>query len=253
MVKGVGPQRAELLAKRGIHTLEDLLGYLPFRYEDRIHFTNIRDLRPGGTYTVRARVMSGSAVPSSVRYRRRDAIYHLLVQDDTGSLPCKFFHGGYLEGRLKPGQLLVLHGKAEVDRLRPARVEMVNPQFELLSGEGQDSTEVGRIVPIYEAIGTFGTRAIRRATYAALQQINANLRDLLPASIRARMKFPSRRDAIMHTHFPPASESIDALNQFRSPAQQRLIFEEFFFYQLSLALSRKVSRKEDAIAFQLRE
>src|SRR5713226_1356026 len=99
MIKGVGPQRAELLAKRGIHTLEDLLGYLPFRYEDRIHFTNIRDLQPGGTYTVRARVMSGSAVPSSVRYRRRDAIYHLLVQDSTGSLPCKFFHGGYLEGR----------------------------------------------------------------------------------------------------------------------------------------------------------
>ena len=62
MVKGVGPQRAELLAKRGIHTLEDLLGYLPFRYEDRIHFSNIRDLQPGGTYTVRARVMSGSAV-----------------------------------------------------------------------------------------------------------------------------------------------------------------------------------------------
>jgi ATP-dependent DNA helicase RecG len=250
MIKGVGPQRAELLKKRGIHTLEDLLGYLPFRYENRIHFSQIKDVRPNGVFTLRVRVASGQAVRSM---RGRDAIYHLLVQDDTGSLPCKFFHGGYLEGRLKPGQLLVLHGKAEVDRLRPARVEMVNPQFELLSGEGQDSTEVGRIVPIYEAIGTFGTRAIRRATYAALQQINANLRDLLPASIRARMKFPSRRDAIMHTHFPPASESIDALNQFRSPAQQRLIFEEFFFYQLSLALSRKVSRKEDAIAFQLRE
>jgi len=250
MIKGVGPQRAELLAKRGIHTLEDLLGYLPFRYENRIHFSQIKDVRPNGIFTLRVRVASGQAVRSM---RGRDAIYHLLVQDDTGSLPCKFFHGGYLEGRLKPGQLLALHGKAEVDRLRPARVEMVNPQFELLSGEGQDSTEVGRIVPIYEAIGTFGTRAIRRATYAALQQINANLPDLLPASIRTRMKFPSRRDAIIYTHFPPAGESIDALNQFRSPAQQRLIFEEFFFYQLSLALSRKVSRKEDAIAFQLRE
>ena len=250
MIKGVGPQRAELLAKRGIHTLEDLLGYLPFRYENRIHFSQIKDVRPNGIFTLRVRVASGQAVRSM---RGRDAIYHLLVQDDTGSLPCKFFHGGYLEGRLKPGQLLVLHGKTEVDRLRPARVEMVNPQFELLSGEGQDSTEVGRIVPIYEAIGTFGTRAIRRATYAALQQIKANLPDLLPASIRTRMKFPSRRDAIIYTHFPPAEESIDALNQFRSPSQQRLIFDEFFFYQLSLALSRKVSRKKDAIAFQLRE
>ena len=254
MIKGVGPQRAELLAKRGIHTLEDLLAYLPFRYEDRIHFSQIKDVRPNNIFTLRVRVASGQAVRSM---RGRDAIYHLLVQDDTGSLPCKFFHGGYLEGRLKPGQLLVLHGKAEVDRLRPARVEMVNPQFELLSAAGsedtQDSTEVGRIVPIYEAIGTFGTRSIRRATYAALQKIDTDLPDLLPASIRTRLKFPSRRDAIIYTHFPPPGESIDALNQFRSPAQQRLIFEEFFFYQLSLALNRKIARKQDAIPFQLRE
>jgi ATP-dependent DNA helicase RecG len=250
MIKGVGPQRAELLAKRGIHTLEDLLGYLPFRYEDRVRFSQIKDVRPNHVFTLRVRVASGSAVRSM---RGRDAIYHLLVQDDTGSLACKFFHGGYLEGRLKPGQLLVLHGKAEVDRLRPARVEMVNPQFELLSGESQDSTEVGRIVPIYEAIGTFGTRAIRRATYAALQQIDARVPDLLPSSIRARLKFPSRRDAVICTHFPPAGESVEALNQFRSPAQLRLIFEEFFFYQLSLALNRKLARKADAIAFRLRE
>ncbi len=254
MIKGVGPQRAELLAKRGIHTLEDLLAYLPFRYEDRLHFSQIKDVRPNNIFTLRVRVASGQAVRSM---RGRDAIYHLLVQDDTGSLPCKFFHGGYLEGRLKPGQLLVLHGKAEVDRLRPARVEMVNPQFELLSAAGsedaQDSTEVGRIVPIYEAIGTFGTRSIRRATYAALQKFDTQLPDLLPASIRTRLKFPTRRDAIIYTHFPPPGESIDALNQFRSPAQQRLIFEEFFFYQLSLALNRKIARKQDAIPFQLRE
>src|SRR5262249_34016339 len=140
MVQGVGPQRAELLAKRGIYTLEDLLNYLPFRYEDRIHFSNIRDIQPNGTYTIRARVMSGQAVRTM---RGRDAIYHLLVQDPTGLLPCKFFHGGYLEGRLKPGQQLILHGKAEVDKQRPARVEMVNPQMELISSEGLDSTEVG--------------------------------------------------------------------------------------------------------------
>jgi len=121
MLKGVGPQRAELLAKRGIYTLEDLLLYLPFRYEDRIHFSNIKDIQPDGVYTIRARVMSGQAVRTP---RGRDTIYHLLVQDPTGLLPCKFFHGGYLEGRLKQGQLLVLHGKAEIDKLpKAARAE----------------------------------------------------------------------------------------------------------------------------------
>src|SRR3989454_8254759 len=126
MIKGVGPQRAELLAQRGIYTLEDLFGYLPFRYEDRIRFSKVKEIQPNGTYTIRARVMSGQAI-RTMRFRR-DAIYHLLVQDEAGGLlPCKFFHGGYLEGRLEPGQLLILHGKAGIDKLRAARLGVVNP------------------------------------------------------------------------------------------------------------------------------
>src|ERR1700736_3476221 len=251
MVKGVGPQRAELLAKRGLFTLEDLLTYLPFRYEDRIHFSNIKDIQPNRIYTIRAKVMSGQALRGTRDY---NAIYHLLVQDVAGGLlPCKFFHGGYLEGRLKPGQWLLLHGKAEIDKLRPARLEMVNPQMEML-GEGEaDSTEVGRIVPIYEAIGTFGSRAIRRAIYAALQLIDPRMPEVLPEELRARLGFPLRSQAIAHTHFPPPGESIESLNAYRSPAQQRLIFEEFFLYQLSLALDRRTARKENAIPFRLRE
>ena len=252
MIKGVGPQRAQLLAERGIYTLEDLLGYLPFRYEDRIHFSKVRDIQPNGTYTIRARVMSGQAV-RNMRFRR-DAIYHLLVEDEAGGLlPCKFFHGGYLEGRLKPGQLLILHGKAEIDRLRPARLEMINPQIEVLSNEELDSTEVGRIVPIYEAIGTFGSRQIRRAMYAAVQLVDPRTPDVLPEGLRARLRYPPRGEALVHAHFPGPTESLDALNTFRSPAQQRLIFEEFFLYQLSLGLDRRTKRKENAIAFRVRE
>ncbi|MGA3177133.1 MAG: ATP-dependent DNA helicase RecG [Candidatus Acidiferrum sp.] len=250
MVKGVGPQRAELLAKRGIFTLEDLLNYLPFRYEDRIHFSKIKDVQPNGTYTLRARVMSGQAVRGMYG---RDAIYHLLVQDDSGSMPCKFFHGGYLEGRLKPGQQLILHGKVEIDKLRPARREMINPQIEVLTSEEVDSVEMGRIVPIYEAVGTFGTRQIRRAIYATLQNLDPNIPDVLPPTLLQQLQYPSRRDALVHTHFPDVGESLEALNLFRSPAQQRLIFEEFFLYQLSLALGRRAVRKENAIAFRVRE
>ena len=249
-LKGVGPQRAATLAERGIRTIEDLLAYLPFRYEDRIRFSTIREIQPGGVYTIRARVASGG----TLRYMRgRDAIYHLLVQDATGSFHCKFFHGSYLEGRLKPGQELVLHGKAEIDRYRPARIEMVNPQIEPLGGEAEDSTEVGRIVPIYEAIGNFGSRAIRRAMYQALANLPTQMPDHLPAGLLVRLGYPSRREAIIRTHFPPPEENLEALNAFRSPAQERLIFEEFFLYQLSLALGRRAARRENAIAFRLRE
>src|SRR5271154_2712016 len=99
MIKGVGPQRAELLAKRGIHTFEDLLDYLPFRYEDRIQFSNIKDIQPNGVYPIRARVVSGQAAPNKFAYT---AIYHFLGQDAPGGLlPRKFFPGGYPDGRLK--------------------------------------------------------------------------------------------------------------------------------------------------------
>jgi ATP-dependent DNA helicase RecG len=249
-LKGVGPKRAELLAERGLRTFHDLLGYLPFRYEDRIHFAKIGDIRPGAVYTVRAEVLSGSLVRYS---RARGGVYHLLVRDPTGALSCKFFHGQYLDKKFKAGQQLVLHGKADLDPARPGRIEMINPEYEML-GEGEaDSTEVGRIVPIYEAIGGIGSRAMRRIVYTALEKFSGDMPDPLPAEILDRHNFPSRREAIRFVHFPPATESVEALNSFRSRAHLRLIFEEFFFYQLSVALRKKSAQQQAGIAFRVRE
>src|SRR5271154_2323329 len=171
-LKGVGPQRAEMLAKRGLRTFEDLLGNLPFRYEDRIRFAKIREIVPGQIYTLQAVVSGGSLV----RYTRaRGGMYHLLVRDDTGSLPCKFFHGSYLEQKFKAGQRIVLHGKAELDPNRPGRIEMINPEYELLGAGEADSTEVGRIVPIYEAIGGISSRVMRRIIYLALEKFGGQM------------------------------------------------------------------------------
>jgi len=249
-LKSVGPRRAELLAKRGIRTFEDLLGYLPFRYEDRIRFAKIREIMPGQVYTVQAQVLSGSLV----RYTRaRGGMYHLSVRDDSGSLACKFFHGHYLEQKFKAGQRIVLHGKADLDPNRPGRIEMINPEYELLGAGEADSTEVGRIVPIYEAIGGVTSRIMRRIIYTALENLGGMLPDPLPAELLSRYKFPSRSDAIRFVHFPPRTESVEALNSFRSQAHQRLIFEEFFFYQLSVAMRRKAAQQQPGIAFRVRE
>ncbi|MBI3668990.1 MAG: ATP-dependent DNA helicase RecG [Acidobacteria bacterium] len=249
-LKGVGPQRAALLAERGILTVEDLLDYLPFRYEDRIRFASIREIVPGNTYTLRAEVVSGGVVRFA---RSPNPIYHLMVRDPTGVLHCKFFHGGYLEGRFKAGQRIVLHGKADIDPYRPARLEMINPQYELLGDGAADSTEVGRIVPIYEAIGSIGSRTLRRVIYQALGNLPPGLHDPLPAALLERYRFPTRRDALIYVHFPPTTEGVETLNAFRSPAHQRLIFEEFFFYQLSLAMRRQQTQQATGIAFRVRE
>ena len=85
------------------------------------------------------------------------------------------------------------------------------------SADELDSTEVGRIVPIYEAIGTFGSRAIRRAMYAAVQSAPARSSGHSSPAVRAKYAYPSRRDALIQTHFPAAGESLDTLNTFPLP------------------------------------
>src|SRR5487761_629476 len=251
-LKGLGPQRTALLAERGITTVGDLLSYLPFRYEDRIHFTPIARLVPGQVATVRAEVESGSLMRFA---HRRDAMFHLLVKDDSGKLAARFFHGGDLDGKLRPGQPLVLHGKPSLDPNRPLRTEMINPEFELLrpGNSPADSTEVGRIVPIYEAIGAVSSRLLRRIIYAALQGFTGDVPDPLPSDVLRRYAFPSRRDALIAIHFPPHGADVEVLNEFRSPAQMRMIFEEFFLYQLGLAVRRQHEKQQVGIPMRVRE
>src|SRR5271154_679135 len=254
-LRGVGPQRAATLEERGIATVGDLLGYLPFRYEDRMRFTPIAEIVPGEVHTILADVASGGG--NTVRFARgRGPVFHVTVRDSSGTLHARFFHGAYLEGRLKEGQRLVMHGKADVDAYRPGRIEMVNPQIEIVSASDEgpgDSTEVGRIVPIYEAIGSISSRMLRRIIYGILSDFDGNVPDVLPDEIRQRYRFPARREALLYTHFPPKDESIELLNSFRSPAQTRLIFEEFFYYQLALALRRSRDHIQKGIAMRGRE
>ncbi len=254
-LRGVGPQRAAALQERGITSVADLLGYLPFRYEDRIRFTRIAEIIPGQVHTICAQVSGGGG--ATVRFMRgRGAVFHLTVDDGSGRLHARFFHGGYLAGRLKDGQKLVLHGKVERDAYRPGRLEMVNPQIEVITageGEAADSTEVGRIVPIYEAMGGVSSRLLRRIIYGALIDFDGHLADPLPSGIRERLRFPTRREALLYAHFPPNDVSLELLNSFRSPAQIRLIFEEFFYYQFGMILRRQTEKRRRGIAMRIRE
>lgn len=249
-LKGVGPQRAAVFASRGIYTVADLLLYLPFRYEDRIRFNQIADIVPGGIYTIHGSVADAGIARFT---RGRGAIFHLVIRDATGTLACTFFHGGYMQGRFRTGQAIVVHGKADLAPRRPGRIEMINPQCELIGVDTADSTEMGRIVPIYEAIGNISSRVLRRIVYGTLQNLSAAPADALPASLLSRFEFPSRGDALRFVHFPPSNVPLELLNQFRSAAHRRLIFEELFLYQLSLALRKKEVARHPGISFRVRQ
>src|SRR5579863_8600442 len=125
-VKGIGPGLAEILAGKGIHTVDDLLHYLPFRYEDRLNPRGIEELRPGEMATVIAEVRT-----SGLFRTRRMPIFQMTAGQGRAKLKCIWFNAGYLRDRFKPGQLVALYGKVEQDHYG-GELQLTQPQFEIL-------------------------------------------------------------------------------------------------------------------------
>jgi ATP-dependent DNA helicase RecG len=252
-LKGVGPARAEILASRGIRTVEDLLYYAPFRYEDRTRLTRIRDLVPGQTTTVLATILTCGLT----RTRGGIFIYDLAARDESGMLRCKWFHAAYLERNkvFKPGQRAFFYGKVERDKYK-GYVQMVQPQFEILHEDDEGSgasLEVGRVVPIYESLGRIGPRVLRRLIWTAFDKLAGRIGENLPASVCKKLSLPGRAAALKATHFPEGTESGEKVFAFRSPAQVRMIFEEFFHVGAGLALKRRKAKAAEGIAFRVTE
>jgi len=248
-VKGVGPARAEMLAAKGIQTVEDLLTYAPFRYEDRSNLKRIAELAPGEMATVIAEVRTASLAG----FRRRDlGMFEASFGDGSGGrLLARWFHAGYLAEVIRPGQRVALYGKVEWDSYSGA-LTLTHPEFEVIgeAEEGEASLHVGRVVPIYEAAGKISTRVFRSLMHRLLETLGP-LHDALPGALRERLRLPDRSTALRTLHFPSAEEDLRLLNSFRSPAQTRLIFEEFFWLELGLALKHAQARLRPGIAFQL--
>jgi len=250
-VKGVGPARAAMLEAKGLKTVEDLLTYAPFRYEDRSNVKRIDKLAPGEMATVLAEVrttrMSG--------FRRRGlGMFEATFTDSSGGiLTGKWFHGGYLNDVLAPGQKIALFGKVEYDSYSRG-LSMMHPEFEILTGDedGDASLHTGRVVPVYEAAGKVNTRILRSLVHRILESL-PGLPDQLPPHILQPLKLPDRWTAIRGLHFPPPDSDLRLLNAFRSPAQYRLIFEEFFWLECGLELKRARARLDPGIGFQLNE
>ncbi|HLH38330.1 MAG TPA: ATP-dependent DNA helicase RecG [Bryobacteraceae bacterium] len=248
-IKGVGAARAAMLEAKGLKTVEDLLLYAPFRYEDRSNVKTIRELAPGEMATIVAEVRSARVS----NLRRRDlGLFIATFTDSSGEyLNAKWFHGAYLAGVFAPGAKAALFGKIEYDNYS-GTLTMMHPEYELLTAdeESDASLHTGRVVPIYEAAGKITTRIFRTLLYRILNEL-APLPDALPQEIARRLKLPDRNTAIRQLHFPPPDSDLRLLNNFRSPAQFRLIFEEFFWLECGLELKRVKSRLYPGIAFSL--
>ena len=235
-LKGVGPRKAADLKKAGLHTVEDLLFRFPRRYEDRSRLQKIISLRPGMTAAI-----SGVVLNAGLAHTRRPGfrLFSALIQDESGQIQAVWPNQAFLKDVIRSQQRIVLFGKVEIWGSRGLQV--TDPEFEIIRDGNTDQNELqlhtGRIVPVYERCGSVTPNMQRRFVWQALEQLPDGF-DPVPDDLLRREGWPSRKDALWRAHFPASDTSIDALNRFATPAQRRLIFEDFFVFQTGLALRR---------------
>jgi ATP-dependent DNA helicase RecG len=237
-VRGVGPQRAASLEQAGVRTCEDLLLYMPMRYEDRRSFARIADLRPGMKVSV-----AGVLVAAGLRRARRMPLFEVLLEDGSGRLKALWFNQPFLREALPRGARVVLFGAVERDAYGGRTLMMASPQYEVMDDEEGPGLHTGRIVPVYEKLGTLTAKPLRRILTQLARQLPADLHDPLPDDVRV--------EALRSVHDPAEGADLDALNRARSPGHVRLILEEFFLFQLGLARRKDVRATRKGIAFTI--
>lgn len=238
-MKGVGAKTAELLAKLGIVSVQDILFHLPLRYEDRTRLCAIRDIWPAQQVSVQGVVQSSDIIFG----KRRSWV--VVLSDGTGSITVRFFHfSAAQKNAVTPGVRLRCFGEVK----RGMRgVEMLHPEYKVVNDEGLPEV-AETLTPVYPT-----TEGLKQASWRNLtDQALIELKRCHPAEFLAPVLPPqawSLTDALCYLHRPPPDASLQLLEAGQHPAQQRLIFEELVAQQLSMLQLRGQCRSQQAMAF----
>ncbi len=252
-IKGVGPKIAEKLAKKGIITVEDALYLLPIRYEDRRELRKVKMLRPGVTEVFYAEVIS--AGPEATKGGRR--FFEAIVGDDTGTISLKWFNYNprYMKGIWLTGKKGIFTG--EVVRFG-YRSEVHHPEADWI-GDGRDLNAVmaadplnfGRTVPIYPLTEGLNQRLMRKVLKDVVDGFAHCIETYLQPDIMYRHKLLPVHKAVHDVHFPQKSADPGPFNEWLTPSQRTLAFDELFFLELGLALKKRGAGIEEGIPFHI--
>ena len=231
-VKGVGPNRIQLLNKLKIYTLKDLITYYPRDYEDRSKPKNICDCEDGEEVLI-------EAIPTGkiTEFRKgKMVISKLLVRDQTGTCYITWYNQGYLRNRFFPTKLYRFFGKVSK---KGTRLEMNSPVFD----EIEQTKNTGKIVPIYPLTYELKQSTLRRIIENGLAEVQGKLEETLPEYILKENNLLDINTCIERIHFP---EDFSDYNKSR----ERLVFEELLTTQLALLkLKNNYEREKNGIAF----
>ena len=226
-VKGVGPNRAQALAKLNIRNKYDLLTHYPRAYENHTSLTKIIDLVEGETALVVGRIFDVSS-----RKARNLTIINALLEDDTGELQLTWFNQDYLLNKLRHGVRVLVIGKTKFDSWSGNIAMNVQKVTFLDAGE---EPELG-IMPIYPLTAAISQNVMRQAVKNLLASMPP-LKEILPQKLLDEHELISLDGAARSIHFPQSNEELDA-------ARKRLAFDELFMIQCGLLLIKRQTRDE---------
>ncbi len=224
-LRGVGPALAEKLNRLGVEQVQDLLFFLPARYEDRTQVEAIGSLTAG-----RRAVVEGEVQLTEVAFRRRRQLL-CRIADGSGFLTLRFFYfsGAQQEG-LARGTRIRAYGEV---RRGPLGLEIVHPEYRRLRDEDAPLDEA--LTPIYPTTEGVPQGRLRALVAQALAELDRNaVRDWLPPALLERQDLPPLREALEFLHRPPKDVRLPELMSGKHPAQRRLAFEELLAHHLAL-------------------
>ncbi len=217
VLPGVGQKYATVLAKLGLHTLEDLLYYFPRRYDDYSSLKPIHSLMYGEEVTVIGVIQSVTERKSA----SKRSIVEAILSDGTGAIRITIFNQPWQAQKLKIGEPYAVAG--QLDQYL-GRLVFVNPEIEPLDKELLHS---GRIVPVYRLAENVTQRWLRRTIKQVVDRYAPKLVDYLPLSIRKSAQLMELSKAVYQAHFPDSNQSLEQ-------ARYRLAFDEIFFLQMGV-------------------
>ena len=248
-VKGVGPFLAKKLAKLNVFTVEDLFYLVPARYVDRRKIYPIEEVPEGKEITVIGHVQSSGAV---LLGRKGKQIYQVIVADKTGKISAKWFH--FYLPRMKTvfqvGAKVLLAG--EVIRYRNT-LQFIHPDVEVLDKESEALESGGKILPVYPLTEGLYQKTLRRIIRNAWDHFGQYLRPKLPLEFMEKYNLADPWESIALLHFPSSDIDCEHLNSRGSQAHRTLIFDEFFFLELGLALKKAKIVRQKGISFPFDE
>ena len=223
-VKGVGPTRARQLAEMGVHTVEDLVMYFPFRFDLRRQAQPIGSVRGAEDTTT----VAGAVVDAAEQGLGQRPFFQCSLRDETGEVEVKWFHGGYLRDKIKPGMQLAVSGRPSVYR---GRLQFVNPQFQVIWDPANTNLEVDELLPVYPASKRLTSKVISQVIQCVLPLVVGQIPRWFPAPYLERRGLMSRPAAVAGMHRPEDREQW-------ALARKRLAYDECLLMQLAVAILR---------------